>query len=153
MAFERGSCNASNDDDRFRTTAAQWRWHRRLESEGIDADLEFDLSLSATVSLQSALSPSVLLIFYRFSVGSGRPPVISAQYFDQCAKILKFPSYNSRDELVLAGVELYRALWQLISLHSAQKDNTNWPSIEKIRKAQDRIYSKFLPISIWVISF
>lgn len=81
--------------------------------------------------------------FPRFSVGSGRPPVIAKQYFDQCAKILEFPSYNSRDELVLAGVELYRTLWDLISSNVIQKESAAWPEIERLRKTHDRIYNKY----------
>jgi len=77
----------------------------------------------------------------RFSVGSGRPPVIAKQYFDECAKILEFQSYNSRDELVLAGVELYRTLWDLISSNVVQKESAAWPEIERLRKTHDHIYS------------
>ncbi|RFU25666.1 hypothetical protein B7463_g10673, partial [Scytalidium lignicola] len=59
----------------------------------------------------------------------------------ECAKILKFPSYNSRDELVLSGVELYRVLWKLISSDEVQKESTIWLDIEKLRKAQDHFYN------------
>ena len=81
----------------------------------------------------------------RFSVGSGRPPVIAKQYFDQCAKILEFPSYNSRDELVLAGVELYHTLWDLTSSNVIQKESAIWPEIDRLRKTHDHIYSKLSP--------
>ncbi|CAG8276426.1 unnamed protein product [Penicillium nalgiovense] len=49
------------------------------------------------------------------SVGSGRPPIIPSQYFDECIRVLDFPSYNARNELVLAGVRLCRLLWEIIS--------------------------------------
>lgn len=84
------------------------------------------------------ICPNIL----RFSVGSGRPPVISSQYFDQCAKILEFPSYNTRDELVLSGVHLYRTLWELISSNMIEKEDPVWPDIEQLRKSQEHIYSK-----------
>lgn len=87
---------------------------------------------------QVFLFPSNIL---RFSVGSGRPPVISSQYFDQCAKILEFPSYNTRDELVLSGVHLYRTLWELISSNVLEKEDPIWPDIEQLRKSQEHIYS------------
>jgi hypothetical protein len=83
-----------------------------------------------------------LTLGMRFSVGSGRPPVISDHHFDECAKVLYFPSYNSRDELVLAGVKLYRVLWQIISSNDIQKENPVWPAIDNLRKSQEKIYSK-----------
>ncbi|KAJ5303159.1 hypothetical protein N7476_009958 [Penicillium atrosanguineum] len=61
-------------------------------------------------------------------------------YFDQCAKILEFPFYNSRDELVLAGVELYRTLWDLTSSIVIQKESATWPEIDRLRKTHDHIY-------------
>lgn len=78
----------------------------------------------------------------RFSVGSGRPPIISSQYFDECIKVLDFPSYNARDELVLAGVRLYRLLWEIISSNVIQKGSAVWPEIDNLRKSQENIYSK-----------
>ncbi|KAJ5219485.1 uncharacterized protein N7498_001584 [Penicillium cinerascens] len=83
----------------------------------------------------------ICLCQLQFSVGSGRPPVISGQYFDQCAKILEFPSYNSRDELVLAGVYLYRKLWELVSSNVIQKEVPAWPEIEQLCKSQEHIYN------------
>ncbi|KAJ5671911.1 hypothetical protein N7507_001038 [Penicillium longicatenatum] len=83
----------------------------------------------------------ICLCQLQFSVGSGRPPVISGQYFDQCAKILEFPSYNSRDELVLAGVYLYRKLWELVSSNVIQKEVPAWPEIEQLYKSQEHIYN------------
>ncbi|KAJ5662130.1 uncharacterized protein N7477_009746 [Penicillium maclennaniae] len=80
------------------------------------------------------------LLLTRFSVGAGRPPVIAKQYLDQCAKILEFPSYNFRDELVLAGVELYHTLWDLTSSNVIQKKSATWPEIDKLRKTHDHIY-------------
>lgn len=77
-------------------------------------------------------------------MGSGRPPVIARQYFDQCAKVLDFPSYNSRDELVLAGVYLYRTLWELVSSNVIQKEVPVWPEIEQLRESQVHIYSMSL---------
>lgn len=68
--------------------------------------------------------------------------MIAKQYFDQCAKILEFPSYNSRDELVLAGVELYHTLWNLTSSNVIQKESAIWPEIDRLRKTHDHIYSK-----------
>jgi hypothetical protein len=75
-------------------------------------------------------------------VGSGRPPIISSQYFDECIKVLEFPSYNARDELVLAGVRLYRLLWEIISSNVIQKGSAVWPEIDNLRKSQENIYSK-----------
>ncbi|KAJ5702318.1 hypothetical protein N7488_009866, partial [Penicillium malachiteum] len=83
----------------------------------------------------------ICLCQLQFSVGSGRPPVIAGQYFDECAKILEFPSYNSRDELVLSGVYLYRTLWNLISSNSIQKEVPAWPEVEQLRKSQEHIYN------------
>ncbi|CAI7621774.1 unnamed protein product [Penicillium pancosmium] len=83
----------------------------------------------------------VCLCHLQFSIGSGRPPVISGQYLDQCSNILKFQSYNSRDELVLAGVELYRVLWELISSHEIQTDKPVWPEIERLRERHEHIYN------------
>ncbi|KAJ5759424.1 hypothetical protein N7520_006580 [Penicillium odoratum] len=83
----------------------------------------------------------ICLCQLQFSVGSGRPPVIASQYFDQCAKVLEFPSYNSRDELVLAGVYLYRTLWELVSSNVIQKEIPVWPEIEQLCKSQEHIYN------------
>ncbi|KAJ5899409.1 hypothetical protein N7495_004153 [Penicillium taxi] len=78
----------------------------------------------------------ICLCQLQFSVGSGRPPVIASQYFDQCAKVIEFPSYNHRDELVLSGVNLYRVLWELTSSNSPV-----WPEMQKLRKSQEHIYN------------
>ncbi|KAJ5942525.1 hypothetical protein N7516_002693 [Penicillium verrucosum] len=82
----------------------------------------------------------ICLCQLQFSVGSGRPPIISSQYFDECIKVLDFPSYNARDELVLAGVRLYRLLWEIISSNVIQKGSTVWPEIDNLRKSQENIY-------------
>ncbi|KAJ9482829.1 hypothetical protein VN97_g10592 [Penicillium thymicola] len=82
----------------------------------------------------------ICLFQLQFSVGSGRPPIISSQYFDECIKVLDFPSYNARDELVLAGVRLYRLLWEIISSNVIQKGSTVWPEIDNLRKSQENIY-------------
>lgn len=78
----------------------------------------------------------------RFSVGSGRPPVIAEQYLEQCTKVLDFPSYNARDGLVLAGIQLYRVLWSLTSSNAIQTEEPTWPEIDNLRKAQEGIYSE-----------
>ncbi|KAJ5093808.1 hypothetical protein N7456_009669 [Penicillium angulare] len=83
----------------------------------------------------------ICLCQLQFSVGCGRPPVIASQYFDQCAKVLEFPCYNSRDELVLCGVDLYRTLWGLISSNIVQRDVPVWSEIEQLRKSQEHIYN------------
>ncbi|KAJ5232544.1 hypothetical protein N7468_005500 [Penicillium chermesinum] len=82
----------------------------------------------------------ICLCQLQFSVGSGRPPVIAKQYFDQCANILDFPSYNSRDQLVFAGVELYRTLWDLISSNVVPQESATWPEIDRLRKSHSHIY-------------
>jgi len=68
--------------------------------------------------------------------------VIPPEYLNKCANILKFLSYNSRDELVLAEIELYRILWELIKSDKIQTDNVNWIEIENMRKKHEHIYSK-----------
>jgi hypothetical protein len=68
--------------------------------------------------------------------------VISSQYFDECAKARDFPSYSGRDELVLAGVRLYRVLWGLMSSNVIQKTSAIWPEIDSLRKSQENIYSE-----------
>ncbi|KAJ5928793.1 hypothetical protein N7466_007749 [Penicillium verhagenii] len=83
----------------------------------------------------------ICLCQLQFSVGSGRPPVIASEYFDQCARVLEFPSYNSRDELVLAGVYLYRKLWELVSSNVIEKETPSWPEIENLCKSQEHIYN------------
>lgn len=100
--------------------------------------------MPATVCHQNILRAFWKLTPPRFSVGSGRPPVIAGQYFDQCAKVLEFPSYNSRDELVLAGVYLYRTLWELVSSNAIQKEVPVWPEIDQLCKSQEHIYSMSL---------
>jgi hypothetical protein len=116
--------------------------------------MEFDLPLSIAVC--SALNPLLSTVsFYlsihqakipnidiRFSVGSGRPPVISNHHFDECAKVLHFSSYNARDELVLAGVKLYQALWRTLSSNDIQKESPTWQEIDNLRRSQENIYSK-----------
>ncbi|CAI7610413.1 unnamed protein product [Penicillium crustosum] len=82
----------------------------------------------------------ICLCQLQFSVGSGRPPIISSQYFDQCIKVLDFPSYNARDELVLAGVRLYRLLWEIISSNVIERGSAVWPEIDNLRKSQENIY-------------
>ncbi|KAJ5823136.1 hypothetical protein N7447_005476 [Penicillium robsamsonii] len=82
----------------------------------------------------------ICLCQLQFSVGSGRPPIISSQYFDECIKVLDFPSYNARDELVLAGVRLYRLLWEIISSNVIQNGSAVWPEIDNLRKSQENIY-------------
>lgn len=108
--------------------------------------------MSATVRYNNQLPILVMSISrksntdLRFSVGSGRPPIISSQYFDECIKVLDFPSYNARDELVLAGVRLYRLLWETISSNVIQKGSAVWPEIDNLRKSQENIYSEQLLI-------
>ncbi|KAJ5090081.1 hypothetical protein N7532_008765 [Penicillium argentinense] len=82
----------------------------------------------------------ICLCHLQFSIGSGRPPVISRQYFEECAKILNYESYNARDELVVAGVELYRTLWELISSNEIRTDSVAWPEIERLRRRHEHIY-------------
>ncbi|KAJ5972379.1 uncharacterized protein N7479_002297 [Penicillium vulpinum] len=82
----------------------------------------------------------ICLCQLQFSVGSGRPPIISSQYFDECIKVLDFPSYNARDELVLAGVRLYRLLWEIINSNVIQKGSVVWPEIDDLQKSQENIY-------------
>ncbi|CAI7672460.1 unnamed protein product [Penicillium viridicatum] len=82
----------------------------------------------------------ICLCQLQFSVGSGRPPIISSQYFDECVKVLDFPSYNARDELVLAGVRLYRLLWEIIGSNVIQTGSAAWPEIDILRKSQENIY-------------
>ncbi|KAJ6189230.1 hypothetical protein N7519_004138 [Penicillium mononematosum] len=82
----------------------------------------------------------ICLCQLQFSVGSGRPPIIPSQYFDECIRVLDFPSYNARDELVLAGVRLYRLLWEMISSNEIQKGSAVWPEIDNLRNAQENIY-------------
>ncbi|CAG7946099.1 unnamed protein product [Penicillium nalgiovense] len=74
------------------------------------------------------------------SVGSGRPPIIPSQYFDECIRVLDFPSYNARNELVLSGVRLYRLLWEIISSNKIQRGSTVWPEVDNLRKTQESIY-------------
>ncbi|OQD87687.1 hypothetical protein PENANT_c005G07897 [Penicillium antarcticum] len=83
----------------------------------------------------------ICLCQLQFSVGSGRPPVISGQYFDECVKVLGFSSYSARDELVLAGVRLYQVLWGLMSSDGIQKTSPIWPEIDSLQKSQENIYS------------
>ncbi|KAJ5380675.1 uncharacterized protein N7496_003103 [Penicillium cataractarum] len=83
----------------------------------------------------------ICLCQLQFSVGSGRPPVIAEQYLEQCAKVLEFPSYNARDGLVLAGIQLYRVLWSLTSSNSIQTVEPTWPEIDNLRKSQEGIYN------------
>lgn len=106
--------------------------------------MELDLSLSTTVRALLSFPPPSRQCSNkpRFSVGSGRPPVISSQYFDECAKVIEFPFYNARDELVLAGVNLYRTLWELTSSNVIRQERTVWPEIDDLRKSQEHIYSK-----------
>ncbi|KAI2730745.1 hypothetical protein CBS147332_2597 [Penicillium roqueforti] len=82
----------------------------------------------------------ICLCQLQFSVGSGRPPIISSQYFDECTNVLDFPSYNARDELVLAGVRLYRLLWEILSSNVIQRGSAVWPEIDNLRKTQENIY-------------
>ncbi|KAJ5779283.1 hypothetical protein N7457_007003 [Penicillium paradoxum] len=82
----------------------------------------------------------ICLCQLQFSVGSGRPPIISSQYFDECDKVLGFTSYNARDELVLAGIRLYRVLWKIINSNVVQRQSTAWPEIDDLRKSQDNVY-------------
>lgn len=73
--------------------------------------------------------------------------MISGQYLHECSNILKFQFYNSRDELVLAGVELYRTLWELITSEDIQIDGTSWIEIEKLQDKHEHIYSeRFRPL-------
>lgn len=68
--------------------------------------------------------------------------MIPPEYLKKCANILKFPSYNSRDELFLAEIELYRVLRELIKSDKIQTDNVNWIEIENMRKKHEHIYRK-----------
>lgn len=108
--------------------------------------MELDLPLSVTVRYNDQVSILPMSISsntnLRFSVGSGRPPIISSQYFDECTNVLDFPSYNARDELVLAGVRLYRLLWEILSSNVIQRGSAVWPEIDNLRKTQENIYSE-----------
>ncbi|KAJ6048381.1 uncharacterized protein N7446_011064 [Penicillium canescens] len=47
---------------------------------------------------------------------------------------------HARDELVLAGVRLYRVLWGLMSSNVIQRTSATWPEIDSLRKSQENIY-------------
>ncbi|KAG0648784.1 Zn(2)-C6 zinc finger-containing prtT [Hyphodiscus hymeniophilus] len=70
----------------------------------------------------------------RFSVGTGRPPVLSRQYLKQCKNILSLPSYNSRDQLVASGVELYDLVCNLVNLDTVQTDSLVWAELDDWKK-------------------
>lgn len=102
--------------------------------------MEFDMSLSPPVRIHvSAIRANFNTIdlyvsdtntFLRFSVGTGRPPVLSKQYLNQCQNILRLPSYNSRDQLVAAGVDLYESLCSLVNSDTVQTDSLVWNEID-----------------------
>ena len=70
----------------------------------------------------------------RFSVGTGRPPVLSRQYLKQCKNILSLPSCDSRDQLVAFGVELYSSLCSLVNSDTVQTDSLVWEEIDDWKK-------------------
>lgn len=56
--------------------------------------------------------------------------MLSRQYLKQCKNILSLPSYNSRDQLVAAGVELYDSLCNLVNSDTVQTDSLVWDEID-----------------------
>ncbi|KAJ5669750.1 hypothetical protein N7462_010820 [Penicillium macrosclerotiorum] len=91
----------------------------------------------------------ICLCHLQFSIGSGRGPIIAPQYLDQCSKVLELPLYSSKDELVLAGIRLYRVLCDFASATSILGETPIWPEIEKnaqITRAYIHFNSKILPL-------
>ncbi|RDW71693.1 hypothetical protein BP5796_07727 [Coleophoma crateriformis] len=82
----------------------------------------------------------ICLCHLQFSVGTGRPPVISRQYLNQCSNILRFPSYDSRDQMVAAGVELYDTLCTLTNSDIVQTDSLVWEEIDNWKRERGQFF-------------
>jgi hypothetical protein len=74
------------------------------------------------------------LLSLRFSVGTGRPPVLSRQYLKQCKNILTLPSYTTPDKMVALGVELYDSLCSLCNADTVQTNSLIWIEIDDWKK-------------------
>lgn len=78
----------------------------------------------------------------RFSVGTGRPPVIWHQYLKQCDSILSLPSYDSRDQLVAAGVRLYDSLCRLVNSDIVQTHSIVFEEIDEWKASCGQIFGE-----------
>jgi hypothetical protein len=81
--------------------------------------------------------------FSRFSAGTGRPPVLSRQYLDQCQNILNLSSFDSRDQLVAVGVKLYTVLCELVNADNVQTDGTVWHEIDSWKQDCGQFFGEF----------
>lgn len=60
--------------------------------------------------------------------------MLSRQYLKQCKNILSLGSYNSRDQMVALGIELYDSLCTLVNADTVQTDSVYWAEIEDWKK-------------------
>lgn len=84
----------------------------------------------------------ICLCHLQFSIGTGRPPVISPQYLNQCENVLSLPGYDPRDQLVAEGVALYSRVYRYLKSDLVQTDNLDWSEIEEWKRGCDEFYSK-----------
>jgi hypothetical protein len=68
--------------------------------------------------------------------------VIWHQYLKQCDSILSFPNYDSRDQLVAAGVRLYDSLCRLVNSEVIQVDSLIWEEIDEWKTSCGHIFGK-----------
>ncbi|KAF2635656.1 hypothetical protein P280DRAFT_553703 [Massarina eburnea CBS 473.64] len=76
----------------------------------------------------------ICLCHLQFSVGTGRPPVLSRQYLKQCKNILSLPSYTTQDKMVALGVELYDSLCSVCNADIVQTHSLTWEEIDDWKK-------------------
>lgn len=87
----------------------------------------------------------ICLCHLQFSIGTGRPPIISAQYRDQCQNILSLPGCDPHDRLVVEGVTLYSRVSEYLSSDVVQTDSLKWEQIEDWKAGCSDVYSKLQP--------
>lgn len=68
--------------------------------------------------------------------------MISSQYLNLCDEILNFPSYDSRDELVAAGVKLYAALCEHLNSGTMETKFPVWKEIDDCKTKYSLIYGE-----------
>lgn len=82
----------------------------------------------------------ICLCHLQFSIGTGRPSIISSRYLDQCGNILTLRQLDPRDQLVAAGITLYSHVSQLLNSDSVQTDSLEWDEIEEWKRSCDEFY-------------